>query len=76
MSSKYCKHGHRVLGDTCSHCARRIQISLMGSKNPTRAGAGPNATLTALRTLKSLLEQAHITEAQYDEQRNHILASF
>ncbi|UOQ99141.1 hypothetical protein MUN81_06515 [Hymenobacter sp. 5317J-9] len=53
-----------------------MQITLMGGKNTPHLGRGPNATLTELRTLKSMLEQAHITEAEYDERRNYILASF
>ncbi|GAB2848580.1 hypothetical protein GCM10027044_04600 [Hymenobacter ruber] len=43
----------------------------------TPAGTStPNHTLVELRHLKSLLQKGIITEAQYDERRNNILANF
>ena len=65
-----------MLGDTCSHCARRNRLAIVGRRQKATAGTGPNGTLMELRALKSLLEQALITEAEYDERRNFILASF
>jgi hypothetical protein len=76
MQSKYCECGHRVLGNTCSRCARRHRLVLEIKSPPTASKRAPDATLTKLRALKSLLEQARITETEYEEQRNHVLATF
>ncbi|UOE34107.1 hypothetical protein MTP16_00295 [Hymenobacter monticola] len=48
----------------------------MVTRPKTALAAGPNATLTELRALKSMLDAARITEAEYDERRNYILATF
>ncbi|MDO7846944.1 hypothetical protein Q5H92_11290 [Hymenobacter sp. M29] len=76
MQTKYCEHGHILLGDTCSHCARRHRLAIAVRRAKATAGTGPNGTLTELRALKRMLEQALITEVEYDERRNFILASF
>ena len=76
MQSEYCNCGYRVLDDTCSHCARREWLVAAGQGKENAPGSSPNTTLMELRALKNLLEQGAITEAEYDERRNSILASF
>jgi hypothetical protein len=72
---KYCEHGHLVLGDTCRQCGRSIDPSIVREAKPAVAPV-PNRTLVELRELKSLLQKGLITEAEYDERRNNILATF
>ncbi|MEL5995940.1 SHOCT domain-containing protein [Hymenobacter segetis] len=72
---KYCEHGHLALGGTCSQCAQRTKPATEQEANPAGAPA-PNRTLMELRELKSLLQKGLITEAEYDERRNNILANF
>jgi hypothetical protein len=76
MRTLYCKCGHIVLGDACSHCVRRHRLAVASRGKKMTLGTGPNGTLVELRALKSLLEQGLITEADYDERRNFILATF
>ncbi|MDB5236712.1 MAG: hypothetical protein JWR44_3705 [Hymenobacter sp.] len=76
MTSKYCERGHVVLGDTCSHCARRDQLAIASKVAKPSAPTSPNSTLVELRALKIMLGTGLITEAEYDERRNALLASF
>ncbi|WP_460616568.1 SHOCT domain-containing protein [Hymenobacter ruber] len=75
MEKKYCQHGHLVLGDTCSQCAQSMAPAAEAAATPAGTST-PNHTLVELRHLKSLLQKGIITEAQYDERRNNILANF
>ncbi|MDB5269344.1 MAG: hypothetical protein JWP58_2384 [Hymenobacter sp.] len=75
MKKKYCQHGHLMLGDTCSQCAQSMAPAAEVAANPAVAPA-PNRTLVELRNLKSMLQKGLITEAEYDERRNNILATF
>jgi hypothetical protein len=76
MRSTYCERGHVMLGGTCSHCARHNRAAAVATRAKPMVSTGPNGTLVELRALKSMLEQALITEAEYDERRNNVLASF
>ena len=76
MRSTYCERGHVVLGDTCSHCARRNKLAVVSNRAKPTAATGLNGTLVELRALKNMLEQTLITEIEYDERRNAVLASF
>ncbi|GAB3850985.1 hypothetical protein GCM10028822_17080 [Hymenobacter terrigena] len=72
---KYCEHGHLVLGVTCNECAQRTNPTT--EEKPTPAvPTTPNRTLVELRNLKSMLQNGLITEEEYDERRNHVLANF
>ncbi|MBH8568730.1 SHOCT domain-containing protein [Hymenobacter negativus] len=73
---EYCEHGHPVLGGTCSQCAQRMASAAEVEAAPAVAPSTPNRTLVQLRELKSLLQKGLITEAEYDERRNDILANF
>ena len=75
MKKKYCERGHLVLGDTCSHCAQYPNPAAGGEATPSAAPV-PNRTLVELRNLKNSLQKGLITEAEYDERRNNILANF
>ena len=75
MKEKYCERGHLVLGHTCSQCTQR---TLLATDEQAKSTAAPalNGTLVELRSLKSMLQKRLITEAEYDERRNNILATF
>ncbi len=75
MKRKYCEHGHEVLGDTCSQCARRSNLAA-AQEEILAVAPTPNRTLVELRDLKNLLQKGLITENEYDERRNNILATF
>ncbi len=75
MKKRYCERGHIVLGDTCSQCAWRANTAAGEAIKPAAVPA-LNGTLVELRNLKSMLQKRLITEAEYDERRNYILANF
>lgn len=76
MQSKHCECGHVVLGDTCSHCARRRQLAIAAKAAKSTAYTGFGNIPVEWRALKSLLDQGSITEAECNERRTAILASF
>ena len=73
MKKKYCELGHLMSGDTCSYCAQHPNPVAEGEAT---AAPAANRTLAELRDLKSKLQKGLITEAEYDERRNNILANF
>ncbi|MGY3088925.1 hypothetical protein ACVWYF_001965 [Hymenobacter sp. UYAg731] len=73
MKKKYCEHGHLLAGDTCSHCAQHPNPAAGGAATVAPAA---NRTLVELRDLKNRLQKGLITEVEYDEGRNSILANF
>ena len=76
MENTYCERGHLMRGTSCGQCARLNKAGLVSRRTRPAVVTGSNRTLIELRALKGLLAQALITEAEYDERRNALLATF
>lgn len=75
MKNMNCEHGYPLLEGACSRCAWYAKTKAVGGAKQAAALA-PNRTLAELRALKSMPQTGAITEAEYDERHNTILATF